>query len=434
MNACIFAGPTLPPGDEARTPSLTWLPPARHGDVYRAVTLLHPRAIGIVDGYFQWAPSVWHKEILWAVQNGVHVFGAASMGALRAAELAAFGMRGVGRIFTAYRDGVLAECGDEPFEDDDEVAVVHGPPESGYLAGSEAMVNIRCTLAEAERAGIVRAATRARLVAIAKGSFFPERSYDALLSRARAEGLPAAEVAALQAWLPAGRVNQKRADAIAMLDAICAFLATDPAPARAEFTFEHTTLWDRAVAELRLDTIHDEAEALALDELRLDGARFQVLRGEVLRALTAQSDGPGQRAERNTDGLSLDEAAKMEALRRAQQQIPPAIVERRMLARLRATGEYAKLLARAEDKRARLAGRKDLPHIDEFSELQLLQLRDWYFSRSPGGDMPEDLQRYLLDAGYAGTTRFHEAIFAEYVYLQMSDGGAVAADRAPVNA
>ena len=86
-----------------------------------------PQAIGIIDGYFQWAPAVWHKEILWAIQQGVHVFGAASMGALRAAELAPFGMRGVGRIFEAYRDGVLPGSGDEPFEDDDEVAVVHGP-------------------------------------------------------------------------------------------------------------------------------------------------------------------------------------------------------------------------------------------------------------------------------------------------------------------
>ena len=43
-----------------------------------------PRAIGIIDGYFQQVPSVWHKEILWAMAQGVHVFGSASMGALRA--------------------------------------------------------------------------------------------------------------------------------------------------------------------------------------------------------------------------------------------------------------------------------------------------------------------------------------------------------------
>ena len=45
---------------------------------------------------------------------GTQVFGAASMGALRAAELAPFGMIGVGAIFAAYRDGRLTG--------DDEVA------------------------------------------------------------------------------------------------------------------------------------------------------------------------------------------------------------------------------------------------------------------------------------------------------------------------
>jgi hypothetical protein len=82
---------------------------------------------------------------------GIPVYGAASMGALRAAELAQFGMVGVGRIFEAYRDGVL-EPFDEPFEDDDEVAVLHGPPELGHRAMSEALVNPLHTCA-GDRAG-----------------------------------------------------------------------------------------------------------------------------------------------------------------------------------------------------------------------------------------------------------------------------------------
>jgi len=66
-----------------------------------------PRVIGIVDGYFERVPAVWHKEILWAMSRGVHVLGAASMGALRAAELHPFGMVGVGAIFEGFRDGEL---------------------------------------------------------------------------------------------------------------------------------------------------------------------------------------------------------------------------------------------------------------------------------------------------------------------------------------
>jgi hypothetical protein len=438
VNACIFAGPTLPSQEDEGVLDATWLPPAKHGDVYRAVSLLRPRAIGIVDGYFQWAPSVWHKEILWAIHQGVHVFGAASMGALRAAELWSFGMRGVGLIFEAYRDGVLSRCGNEPFEDDDEVAVVHGPPETGYIAASEAMVNMRCTLAAAETAGVIAAATRARLVALAKALFFPVRGYELLLERGRAAALPEDELAALRAWLPAGRVNQKREDALAMLNTMRTFLAADPAPARAGFFFEHTTLWDRAVAELLPAAAHDAEEARALDELRLDGARFRELRQEVVHSLLERSGENTALArasgEPHETEQRLKELERREALRRAGEELPKVLVERQMLARIRESGEYAKLLKRAQDKQALLGERTDLPQVDEFSELQLLQLRDWYFSRLPGGDMPDDLQRYLRDAGYADMMRFHKAIFAEYVYEQMSGGGVAAEDRSPVSA
>ncbi len=431
MSACIFAGPTLAQRDAARSFDATWLPPARHGDVYRAVSLLRPRVIGIVDGYFQWVPSVWHKEILWAIRQGVHVFGAASIGALRAAELAPFGMHGVGRIFQAYRAGVLARCGDEPFEDDDEVAVVHGPPESGYLAVSEAMVNIRYTLAEAQRAAVIDGATRARLVALAKAMFFPERSYECLLERARAAALPEAQLAALQAWLPAGRVNLKRNDAVAMLDAMREFLASDPPPARADFDFEYTTLWDSAIAALRPATVHDGDEADVLDELRLDGGRFRALRQQVLTELFAAGENaqPGQASgEKPAAEHQLDELAKRQAARRVMDDIPPLLIERQMLARLRGAGDYAKLLTRSQDKRACNASQADLPHVGEFSELQLLQLRDWYFSQSAGGDMPDDLERYARNAGYADTTLFHAAIFAEYVYQQKTGGTAAGGD------
>ena len=440
MNACIFAGPTLPPHDEARARTAVWLPPAKHGDVYRAVTLLRPRAIGIVDGYFQWAPSVWHKEILWAMHQGVHVFGAASMGALRAAELAAFGMRGVGRIFEGYRDGVLAGCGDEAFEDDDEVAVIHGPAESGYVAASEAMVNIRCTRAAAARADVIAGATRPRLVAIAKAAFFPERSYELLLKHARALALPEDQVAALEAWLPLGRVNQKRVDAVAMLDAMSDFLARDPAPAEPGFAFEYTTLWARAVAGVRPTAVHEAEDARVLDELRLEGVRWDALWREALHALIVPvaetAAPPGQLARRMADRRRepheieslLEEAARMEAVRRMREDLPPAIVERQILARIRGTAEYEHLRARAVDKFTQIAARADLPVIEDFSDLQLLELRDWYFSRLLGLDMPDDIEQYVAAWNYVDLAEFHRAIFAEYVYLQMT--GAPAAERA----
>ncbi len=57
------------------------------------------RTLLLIDGYFHQVPSVQHKEILYALHQGLAVFGCSSMGALRAAELADFGMVGIGRVF-----------------------------------------------------------------------------------------------------------------------------------------------------------------------------------------------------------------------------------------------------------------------------------------------------------------------------------------------
>ncbi len=140
MKTIVFVGPTLPAAEVAAAlPDARVLPPAAVGDVLRASR--RARRIALVDGYFEHTAAVWHKEILVALERGVHVFGAASMGALRAAELAVFGMRGVGRIYAAFAAGRLVA--------DDEVAVAHLPAEHGFRPVSDALVNIRFGLAAA---------------------------------------------------------------------------------------------------------------------------------------------------------------------------------------------------------------------------------------------------------------------------------------------
>ena len=63
--------------------------------------------------------AVWHKEILLALEDGIAVFGASSMGRSAPRSSTPFGMVGIGAIFEAYRDGI--------YTDDDEVALLHGP-------------------------------------------------------------------------------------------------------------------------------------------------------------------------------------------------------------------------------------------------------------------------------------------------------------------
>jgi len=237
MTIIIFTGPSLPPHEAELHFEASYLPPVSEGDVYRAA-LSGPRAIGIIDGYFENVPSVWHKEILYAMSRDIPVFGSASMGALRAAELAQFGMQGVGAVFEAYRDGAL--------EDDDEVAVIHGPAELGYPMLSEAMVNIRRTLSDAETEGVFGPATLASFVRIAKNLPYRARTYHAILQGARDSGVPPNEVARFKAWLPNGRIDQKREDALSMLRVMEARLRQAPEANAVSYHFEHTTLWEQA--------------------------------------------------------------------------------------------------------------------------------------------------------------------------------------------
>jgi hypothetical protein len=161
--------------DEARSVlDAEYRPPAGQGDVLRAA-LRRPRAIALVDGVFERAPAVWHKEILFALSEGIHVYGAASMGALRAAELAEFGMRGIGDVYRAFADGTL--------EDDDEVAVAHADSEHGFRPLSDAMVDVRGTLDAAVAEGIVSERAAAVIARRVKETFYARRLLVAALDR-----------------------------------------------------------------------------------------------------------------------------------------------------------------------------------------------------------------------------------------------------------
>lgn len=243
MSVYIFAGPTLCAEESPVELEAVWLPPVSQGDVYR-IGVERPHTIGIIDGYFERMPAVWHKEILWALSQGIHVFGAASMGALRAAELAPFGMIGVGSVYRQFRDGTL--------EDDDEVAVVHLPtPRWSYRPESEAMVNIRATLQVAAAVPVIAPELCDRLVAIAKALHYPLRTYPRILQLAAEEGADPEALSRLEQWLPEGRVELKKQDAIAMLEAIRQHLSRHPGPHVPGFELESTVYSKRAMEEAR---------------------------------------------------------------------------------------------------------------------------------------------------------------------------------------
>lgn len=193
----LFAGPSLS-GQEYDRSGLEVRPPARKGDLYRAV-LDGADAIGLVDGVFGFVPSVWHKEILYALKQGIPVLGAASIGALRAAECAAYGMVPVGPIAESYLSGARIE--------DADVCLAHAPAELDFMPLSEPLVDAEATIA----AMGVTAAEAIALRLAANTLYFADRTVEAIVAAA---GLPPGFADRYRA----ARVRAKTADALLLVE------------------------------------------------------------------------------------------------------------------------------------------------------------------------------------------------------------------------
>lgn len=203
----VFCGPTLPQAARPADRQLVYLPPAVQGSILEAVRDHDPEALLLIDGEFQSLPAVRHKEILWAVARGIPVLGAASMGALRAAELAPY-MHGVGLIYRWYRRFALAP--------DDAVAVLHGPPEVNFAPLTEALIDLLMTHRRAFRQSAIDADVRNTLDAAARRLNFRDRTLDHVMAEA---GL-ASHAGILRETLVRCWQNQKRSDALLAVDAL----------------------------------------------------------------------------------------------------------------------------------------------------------------------------------------------------------------------
>ncbi|CAN7665412.1 TfuA-like protein [Neorhizobium tomejilense] len=225
----LFVGPSLPEARRFVADDITVRPPAMQGDVRRAVDE-GARAIGLIDGAFEYVAPVWHKEILYGLSKGVAIFGAASMGALRAAECHAFGMTGIGEIFAAYAS--------ETRIDDADVALLHGPEELGYVAVTIPMVNVDATIAGCCTHGLIDVQEARRLKESARSLFFKVRSWNAIV--ANCPEIASARANEVLRILRHNYVDQKRADAIALIDALRRAGTYSPST---HFEFNRTSLW-----------------------------------------------------------------------------------------------------------------------------------------------------------------------------------------------
>ncbi|MFD5633652.1 TfuA-like protein [Streptomyces sp. NPDC127077] len=243
----VFVGPTLLRSEPllARPDVRVW-PPVQHGDLFDAAIYDGDTAV-IVDGVYHQAPALRHKEILAAMGRGVRVIGAASIGALRAAELASFGMLGVGRVYTAYAAGEI--------DGDDEVAVGQAP-DGQWEALTWPVVNLRYVLELAVAAGVLDSARAAALLAGLRAVYYPQRTLAAVRAVCHRHG----ETEFAQ-WLVEQRTRDgyfgdlKRADALAALrvalDAPAPRAEAQPAPG--VWSSAYFRRWSNAFARERVD-------------------------------------------------------------------------------------------------------------------------------------------------------------------------------------
>jgi hypothetical protein len=204
----VFLGPSLETEHARSILDAEYRPPAARGDIFKAVQE-GAQIIGLIDGVFFQACAIAHREILYALEKGVKVVGASSMGALRASELDVYGMEGIGRIYEQYKNGELVS--------DDEVALLFEPESLNPL--SEPLVNIRYNLERAEEQGIITNEVKEKIVDIARSLYYPERVYERILSDA--EGVMDQKMLEqLNTFLREEKSDLKREDAIAALKRI----------------------------------------------------------------------------------------------------------------------------------------------------------------------------------------------------------------------
>jgi len=213
----VFLGSSLPVTEAAKILDADYRPPVKRGDI-EALMKRPPPAIAVIDGEFFQSLAISPKEILRALEQGIPVWGAASLGALRAVELHPFGMIGVGTVFRLYRSGRVRS--------DDEVAVAYSSEHARPL--SEAMINIRVALNQARRDGVIAHAACRRLIREAKSMYFPERSWTGLWHSA-SKWLPPSDSRALRRYLARTNPDVKRDDARRLLEKLGAAMGLGPA-------------------------------------------------------------------------------------------------------------------------------------------------------------------------------------------------------------
>ena len=175
----IFTGPSCLKSDlqilQSEASFVRFLPPVARGDLLGLVSSLETSAtILVIDGYFTQNLSVWHNEFLYAAKHNHKVFGCSSMGALRAAELKGYGVKGLGRIYNYFQSSTTSF--------DDEVALAHASADLDYRAASYPIVNLRISGEDMVSDKVITSEQLNLLISIGRSFPYYERQVKTILS------------------------------------------------------------------------------------------------------------------------------------------------------------------------------------------------------------------------------------------------------------
>ena len=206
----VYLGPTLSREEAIKILDADYRDPAKKGDfLMLSRDSDEKKYVGFVDGDFlhDYPPSpieVYHL----ATRKNIELTGASSLGALRAVELEKFGMKGIGKIFQLYKNGIINA--------DDEVAVTF--VRENNILQSEAMIDIRFNLFLAYKKGIITNQTKKRIAKIAKNIYFPFRNYEDIIKLTHQQ-FPSIynELESFRSYILKNRDSLKARDAIKLL-------------------------------------------------------------------------------------------------------------------------------------------------------------------------------------------------------------------------
>ena len=206
----VYLGPTLSREEAIKILDADYRDPAKKGDfLMLSRDSDEKKYVGFVDGVFlhDYPPSpieVYHL----ATRKNIELIGASSLGALRAVELEKFGMKGIGKIFQLYKNGIINA--------DDEVAVTF--VRENNILQSEAMIDIRFNLFLAYKKGIITNQTKMRFAKIAKNIYFPFRNYEDIIKLTHQQ-FPSIynELESFRSYILKNRDSLKARDAIKLL-------------------------------------------------------------------------------------------------------------------------------------------------------------------------------------------------------------------------